>query len=384
MIKNFRVVTYSCYLSMLFLGISGALIGAAAKSIGLSPYQIGIMIAAQNLGFIVSVMITGALADTHSKPKILAIGSLILGIAFLVFYSIGTFWLNLIIMFAIGAGIGAYEGVTDALLLDIHDERQNYYINVNHFFVTLGSIIIAVYLTFLSLNWRNAVIQSGVIVLVLAVIFIFMRVRRRDIEHAPYLDRLRILTRDRVVIVLFLATFLAVGVEAGTVGILTSFLTELRDFTSFSAQFALIVFLIGMAIGRLLVGYFSGVDQIANTLLILFGASVFIYGALYFLSVGQASYVFILLAGLSMSAIVPLLLTLAGVLYPAMSGTVLGAVKVALPLGGIVLPFLMSMITRQASFQAALAIFPLAFLLGFVVLFLSVRDVSIPVVKEAV
>ena len=241
---------------MLFLGLSAALVGAAAKNIGLSPYQIGLLIAAQNLGFIVSVMIAGALADTHSKPKILLVGSLILALAFFAFYSTDLFWLNLAIMFAIGAGIGAYEGVTDALLLDIHDERQNYYINVNHFFVTLGSIIIAVYLTFLSLNWRNAVIQSGVVVLILAVVYALMRVRRRHVEHEPYLERLRILTRDRVVIALFVATILIVGVEAGSVGILTSYLVDLRGMTAASAQIALILFLVGMAVGRLLVGYF--------------------------------------------------------------------------------------------------------------------------------
>ena len=353
------------------------MVGAVAKNIGLSPYQIGLLIAAQNLGFIVSVMISGALADTHSKPKILFIGSLILALAFLAFYSTELFWLNLAIMFAIGAGIGTYEGVTDALLLDIHDERQNYYINVNHFFVTLGAIIIAVYLTFLSVNWRNAVIQSGVVVLILAIVFALMRVRRRNVEHEPYRERLRILTRDRVVIALFAAVLLVVGVEAGSIGILTSYLVDLRGFTSSSAQIALILFLVGMAIGRLLVGYFSKDTQIVQTILVLFGASVMIYGALYFLDIGQISYFTVMLAGLSMSALVPLLLTLAGMLYPAMAGTVLGAVKVALPLGGIVLPLLMSMITRQVSFQAALIIFPLAYLLGFVILFSTIRDVKI-------
>ena len=83
------------------------------------------------------------------------------------------------------------------------------------------------------------------------------------------------------------------------------------------------------------------------------------------------------LAGLSMSALVPLLLTLAGNIVPAMAGTVLGAIKVALPLGGIILPFLMSMITRQATFQAALVLFPLAMLLGFVILFAVLRDVNL-------
>ncbi len=378
MIKNIKAVTYSCYSSMFFLGLSSALVGAAAKNIGLSPYQIGILIAAQNLGFIVSVMIAGALADTHSKPRILFVGSLILAFGFLAFYSTDLFWLNLVIMFAIGAGIGTYEGATDALLLDIHDKRSNYYININHFFVTLGSIIIAVYLTYLSVNWRNAVIQSGIIVLILAVVFALMRVRRRDADHEPYIDKLVVITKDRVIIALFVATMLVIGVEAGSIGILTSYLVDLRGFSESSAQVALIVFLVGMAIGRLVVGNFSKDSQIVRTILTLFGASFMIYTLLYFADIGQASYVLVLLAGLSMSALFPLILALAGMLYPTMTGTVLGAIKVALPLGGIILPFLMSMISSRASFQMALIIFPLAFFLGFVILSFTIRHVKIP------
>jgi MFS family permease len=97
---------------MFFLGVAASLIGAAARNIGLTPYQIGLMIAAQNIGFMISVMITGALADTHQKPRILFAGSLILGVSFLVFYLTGWFGLNLIIMGLIGIGIGTYEGTT--------------------------------------------------------------------------------------------------------------------------------------------------------------------------------------------------------------------------------------------------------------------------------
>ncbi|MGB5845711.1 MAG: MFS transporter, partial [Anaerolineales bacterium] len=168
MVKNTSIITSSSYISMLLLGVAATLIGAAARNIGLSPYEISLMIMIQNLGFMVSVMISGALADTYSKPKILMIGSLILSASFLTFYSTAAFNLNLVIMFMIGAGIGTYEGVTDAMLIDIHPQKESLHININHFFVTFGSILITVYLIFLQMNWRNAVVQSGIIVFVLA------------------------------------------------------------------------------------------------------------------------------------------------------------------------------------------------------------------------
>src|SRR5687768_9216030 len=44
-IKNIKAITLSSYLAMLFLGVGASLIGAAARSIGLTPYQIGLLVA---------------------------------------------------------------------------------------------------------------------------------------------------------------------------------------------------------------------------------------------------------------------------------------------------------------------------------------------------
>jgi hypothetical protein len=65
-----------------------------------------------------------------------------------------------------------------------------------------------------------------------------------------------------------------------------------------------------------------------------------------------------------MSALFPLMITLAGQAYPEMAGTVIGAIKVAIPIGGIVLPFAMSLASSAASLPVALAIYPLALLLA--------------------
>ena len=379
MIRSIKAITTSAFISMFFLGVSASLIGAAAKSIGLSPVEIGLLIAAQNVGFMVSVMISGAMADTHKKPRILFVGSVVLAFAYFTFYLSDLFWVNLVIMFLIGAGIGTYEGVTDAMLLDIHHTRQSFYINVNHLSVTLGSIAIAVYLMFLTINWRNAVVQSAIVISILAIVFALMQVNGKYSQHEPYLKRLQIIVQDRVMVSLFIATLLVIGVEAGTVGILTTFLTDLRNVPEMSAQVGLILFLVGIAIGRLLVGYFTDEGHVARMILLLLSSSFVIYAMLYYLDIGAVTFLFVFLAGLSMSALVPLVITLAGLLYPTMAGTVLGAIKVAMPVGGIILPFLMSMITKSLSLEVALILYPLAFLAAFLILLPVLRRIDIRV-----
>lgn len=375
MIRNIKAITASSYLGMFFLGVGTTIVGAAARNIGLSPFQIGLMLAVQNLGFIVSVVLSGALADTHPKPRILLFGSLVLAAAFFAFYLTPQFWLNLIVMLFIGVGIGVYEGVTDAMLLDIHSSKENLHISVNHFFVTLGSIMITVYLIFLQMNWRASVVQAGLVVLGLALFFALTRLQVRLKQGEDFLQRLKLLVREKIVVVLFISTALAVGVELGTGGILTTYLMDLRGFTQTTSKIGLITFLVGVASGRLILGFIAQKEQLAQYLLVLFGGSILIYSALYLFDLGWFTYVAIYLAGISMSALLPMMLTMAGLLYKEVAGTVLGTIKVAIPVGGILLPFFMSLVAKYVSFQASLMVFPLAFVIAFLLLFFTIRSV---------
>jgi MFS family permease len=373
MIRNVKAITASCYLSMFFLGVSASLIGAAARNIGLSPYQIGLLVAAQQVGFLLSVAISGALSDSYQKPLILFVGSLILGVALLTFYWSGLFWVNLVVMFLIGVGIATYEGVTDPLLLDIHTERQSLHINVNHFFVTLGAILITVYLLFLQMNWRRSVIQSGIVVLLLAVFFGLTKVEARPGRIEPFLDRLRTLRRERLLVALFVATALAVGVEIGSLSILTTYLMELRGFNQITSKIGLLVFLGGMATGRVAFGLFTRKGQIPQYILALFGLAALVYTGLFFLNLDGLSYVAVFLAGISLSAILPLIITVVGMLYGEIAGTALGLIKVAAGLGGILLPLLMSLVAKSMSFRASLLLYPFALVLAFLVLLPEMR-----------
>ncbi len=368
MIRNIKAITAASYVSMLFLGVASSLIGAAARNIGLSPTQIGLMIAVQNVGFGLSVWLSGALSDTRPKPTILTLGSVVLAVSFLTFYLSPLFWLNLAIMFLIGVGIGTYEGVTDAMLFDLHQERAPYYININHLFVTIGSGLIAVYLIFLQLDWRASVVQSGLAVCCLAVFFALTALPPARWKQAGYRERMRTLASSRLVALLFAATILAVGAELGTVGILSTFLAEVRGFAELPSRLGLVVFLGGMALGRLVIGSIVRVENTLRYVRALFGLAALFLAGLYYIPLGTLTYVVIFATGFAMSALLPLMLAYAGAQFREMSGTVMGTIKVAIPVGGAILPFAMSLLTGLASFKAALAVYPLAALLGFLLL----------------
>jgi MFS family permease len=368
MIRNSKAITGSCYLAMLFLGIGTAVVGAAARNIGLTAAQIGILLAVQNVGFGLAVWWAGALSDTHPKPRLLLIGSLILGFGFLTFYLSPQFGINLGIMFLIGLGMGVFEGITDALLFDMHEARAAYHINVNHFFVTFGSALIAFYLIFLEDQWRVAMVQAGIVIVLLALFFSRAQVARRGERQASYRERLRAIGNSRVLLRLFVVSVILVGVDIGTLGIMTTYLMELRDFSQTASKLCLVVFLSGVALGRLLFGRFADPQRILRYVLGMFGAGAVAFGVLFGLNLGNATYIVAFLAGLAMSAILPLILAYAAARYREMSGTVMGAIKVAFPIGGIVTPFLMSLATTALGLQAAVWLLPLSMALAFVLM----------------
>ena len=368
MVRSVKALTLSCYISMFFLGFTSTVVGAAARNIGLTPYEIGLMLAIQNVGFIVSVFLAGALADTLEKPRILFAGSVVLFAALVVFFLTDVFAFYLLAMFLLGAGVGAYEGASDAMLMDMHRGRESFHISINHMGVTIGSIAITVYLIFLQMSWRNAVIQVAGVVLLLAVFYALSRLERQGVGGTSYRERLSVLTRERVIVILFVCTALAVGAETGFIGILTTFLMELRGFTQVTSKIGLLVFLGGVVTGRLLVGVLAGHRHIRRVILGLTGLSTVTFTALFTLHMGEFTYLPIYVAGFSLSALLPMILSAAGLLYREISGTVLGLVKIAIPLGSIFVPLIMGIIANSSSFEVSLYVYPAAFLVAFLLI----------------
>jgi len=324
-----------------------------------------LILAIQNVGFGLAVWLAGALSDTTSKTRLLLIGSLILGFGFLTFYVSPSFPVNMGVMFFIGVGMGIFEGITDALLFDLHEERAAYHINVNHFFVTFGSMLIAFYLIFLENQWRIAMVQAGLIILLLAGFFALAYVEQRGGPQESYRTRLRAIASSPLLTRLFIISVVLVGADVGAMGIMTTYLVEVRGFSQFGSKLALVIFLAGVAAGRLVIGRFAETQRIPRMVLTLFGLSTVAFSVLFGLNLGALTYLIAFLAGLTMSAMLPLILAYAGARYRDMAGTVMGAIKVAFPVGGIITPFLMSIIAGALSLQAAVLILPLSMALGF-------------------
>ncbi len=372
MIQNIKIITAASFLAMFFLGVGSTIIGAASKNIGLTPHQIGLLIAIQNVGFIFSVIVSGMVADRFSKTKLMFMSSFILATAFYFYYLKSAFLFNCFVMLFIGVGIGGYEGVADAMLLDMYNQRESLVITINHFFVTFGGLLITVYLIFLQMDWRTGMVQSALFVFFLAMVFALTRVISKSVKAESLKVRVRFLFHQKPVLILFILASAAVGIELSTLGVLTTFLMDLRDFDQVTSKLGLVTFLSGIACGRLILGFVAKKDQLLNFIAFWFGVVALCTGVLYFTHLGNAlTYLFLFLTGVAVSVLFPLIIAVSGIRYATSKGMIMGMVKLGVPTGGILMPFFISLMSKYGSFERALLFFPVIGAFGFVLALMS-------------
>jgi fucose permease len=126
----------------------------------------------------------------------------------------------------------------------------------------------------------------------------------------------------------------------------------------------LALFLIGLAAGRILVGTLGRGHRpdrfVAVSALLALAISIVFYliplpsGALLILAP---------MMGLTIAPLLPLTIAVAGLRYRHIAGTAMGIVKLSIPVGGIVIPGLVGLISDSVSFTASLYLFPASGLL---------------------
>ncbi|HKJ86789.1 MAG TPA: MFS transporter, partial [Spirochaetia bacterium] len=354
-----RVATGSSFLSMFFLGVGVAIVGATARAVGLSPAEIGYLIAAQNVGFGIAVVVGGALSDLYRKPVILTIGLVLLAISFALLYRSESLAVNLAVMLLMGSGMGAAEAVTDALLLEMHTRNESGLVTINHFFVSIGSVVITLYLMALELDWSASLSQVAVVLAALAVLVAFLRPPGHVGNASSGGQIFRELTGDWGIALLFLSGVGAIGLGVGSAGVITTFATELRSLDASRAQVILAVFLVGLAVGRILVGLL-GKGRSPGRMATIAASGALIFSVAFYLIPLPAAALLPLAGamGLTVAPLLPLTIATAGLRYRHIAGSAMGLVKLSIPIGGIVIPGLIGIISDLGSFRAALYLFP--------------------------
>jgi FHS family glucose/mannose:H+ symporter-like MFS transporter len=377
------VITWGAFISMGFLGMSRSFLGAALPAIrstlDLTLVQAGTLGALLQLGFSIMVLLGGPISDTLKKSLVLMLGLFLLGISLIFFGLAHWFWVSLVATTVVGIGGGLIEASSNPLLVELYPGRESTLMNLHHFFFAVGSLagpLIVGALLVRSISWHWGYVGYGLMVLFVLLLLLSQRISSPATGNLLDMRTLVNLMRQKTFLSLFFIIFCSAGVQSGLIYWTVTFLKETHGFSISLASLSLSLFLVCLAVGRLVSGYLLTKFHDILYLLILFSLLlIFLLASIY----APATWVIPLLGacGLAMAGAFPTLLGMAGKAHPAKPGTAMGLIATAAGLGSTVIPWFMSLVSQLTTLRYGFLLFEVALAIGLVLICFNFRRLKL-------
>ena len=116
-LANFTMINFGFIAS-----IQGATFVSAMQYLQISPIYMGNMMALNALGFLVTRLFGGILADLFKRKQIVLIGAIITAISLFLFGRNTNYLFNVILMFTMGLGNALWFGTINAIIMDLYQK----------------------------------------------------------------------------------------------------------------------------------------------------------------------------------------------------------------------------------------------------------------------
>jgi fucose permease len=334
-----------CFGTFVCFGVVLILVGAnqheLARDLGLDLERSGLLGSVLALGLGAGVVGAGPLFDRYPRRPLFAAAALLTAIALLTVDRSMSFPRALLHVFVVGVGVGVYDTLINALVVERFGARAARPMALVHAGVPVGAMLGPAALGAMasSLDWSASFQLTGAAHLVVALwaLVVTLPEPSRALER-PTLRELRAVLASRALLPFAVVAFAYVGVESGL--------------TLFALPYAREAFGLGDARGRLAISALWG-GLFAGRLAVLvlprapaehtlraagwLGAALLGAGAL----LGSVPVELLFGAvGLALGCVYPVMIALAGNSFPRARGTAAGLAAGAGALGGFVVPWL--------------------------------------------
>ena len=370
MIQNKKIISLSIFMSLGLLGMLFPAVGASLPGIetfynvGLSSS--GIVSSLVQLGYALFCFSGGIISDFIGKKKVLVIGTFIYGGAGLMLAFSQSWLLSLFLFFIFGMGSGLIFIASNALVIELFQEKPGTFLNIHHTFFSLGSLVAPMIVRSLlaaGFPWYSLFRYLGIFSIGLGIIILLSRINmhaaapeRSKNPEITLSARYRKVFTEKRFIQLLIVVFIAIGVQFGIIYLLVSFLVKVRELQFGSASLVMTGFFGLILLGRLACSYLVGrlsSYRIVLVLLIL----LFITLAAGWLSSGPFSYFMFAMTGLASSGLMPTLISIASsTLEPGIRASALGLLSMAGGLGGMLVTLAITKLADYISFEYSFAI----------------------------
>jgi fucose permease len=364
-LTNRALTRVAAYWSFIVIGAGNVFLGPALSPLmvafHVSPSASGLLFIASTLGYLVGVLVGGPSGDRWGRRAVLLTGAVLYGLGLAAFGLAEAWGAIVAAMFVMGAGGGVLDSGSNALINDLaapskHAMEQN----LLHTFFGIGALI-GPLLIGASLaahgGWRPAYLIGAAGSLVLVLLLARVRLPRPE----PRASSASVGPRTVLAMAghpLILLLGLMIGAYTGAEVLVgdwaATYLHQIQHLDAVAAATSVSLFWGGLAGGRLLSAILSRWLS-GHVLLIGTSAlSLIATTALVLAPSAPVALIALAAAGLGFAAIFPLVMALAGEVFPDATGSVAGLLIACASLAGAAFPWLAGVLVQYANARVAL------------------------------
>ncbi|MDX1925082.1 MAG: MFS transporter [Pirellulaceae bacterium] len=348
--------------------LKGPLLPEMMRDDALSYSQVGTIFFAGYVGFIISTLLCGILADRISHRSILflsAVGLLMGGSSY---SSVSTYPLLIASMGVIGLGLGAIELGGNGLMVELHSATRGRYLNLLGTFHGLGSLTVPLFaagLIKLGFSWQWIYASSACLAIPLAILF-WPFVKSTPMQQ-PWVegDRIRQMrptlngraimqlafTKQMWLYYVLLSSYVAL--ELGVGAWMIEYLQQDRGISVENSSYFLSSFFVLLMLGRLFGAFIvDAVGHHRSVAIALVGSCLCLVLGIF----AHASLVFFIpLSGLFMSIVFPTVTASVSAIHKENMGSILGILFAFSGVGGAVGPWTVGIVSDRAGIELGIA-----------------------------
>lgn len=340
------------FTGMIFFGVSFVIMGAVLPSLiekfGLDTTSASTLAGLLPLGILIGSLIFGPVIDRFGYKILIITASLVTmaGLELLAFCN--TAQMARFAIFLIGFGGGTLNGLTNALVSDISDDKSRASnLSILGLFYTVGAIAIPLLFATLSKSTTYVTIVSsaGALVLLPVIFYLLVQFPEAKFKQGIPISKMASLLKEPFLIVLSFVLFFQSGLEGISNNWIPAYLEGISGVERNMAMYGLTAIILGVGAGRLVLGFLLRFVSRYITLLV----SMIISASGMIILTYSGNPVLIIpgtfMLGLGFASTFPVILGEVGEKYKEMSGTAFSIALVIALTGNTLLNLLVGMVS---------------------------------------
>ena len=352
-----RSVFLSAYIGMLLFGISLITLGSVAPGLrgkfSLDAIAFGMLFSILPFGILAGSLFFGPIADRYGFKIIFLLAGLGMFIGFegIAYASSLTILKASVFLFGFGGGI--LNGASNAVVSDISESDKGGNLSFLGVFFALGALGMPFILGILEKKFQFDTIVAGVGYVALLGVALFSATRFPVAKqaHGISIKEVGNLLNDSFLLLVGFFLFCQSSVETIINNWTTTYLLNKISISMSNALYALSLYVLGMAITRIILGKILKRVSSKTILLLSMVLLVIALALIHFGTSFSASTVGLVILGAGLAAGYPVMLGFVGDRYKNLSGTAFSIVISMALLGSMIINYLMGVIVERFGIQ---------------------------------